>query len=181
MPPSQHEQGLRQKCRSLFDCRKTYRSLPLENAAALILILDKKKRDDLSVIAQTTSLGNITTSSLKHNLSQFKKEINSFKTNNKMSYQSRYTSDYDYLSAVENGDMKTAQRMVDETAKAAGYTADASDIRYQSRDDDFDLDFLFDDDDSIESTFAKEYATHHEDIGEVLILILNKNLYHLLR
>ncbi|WP_407384556.1 hypothetical protein [Ruminococcus sp.] len=64
--------------------------------------------------------------------------------------------------------MEIAQRMIDEVAEAAGYTADASDIRYQSRDEDFDLDFLFDDDDSIESTFAKEYATHHEDIGEVL-------------
>lgn len=29
--------------------------------------------------------------------------------------------DFEYLSAVENGDMKTAQRMVDEAAKAAGY------------------------------------------------------------
>lgn len=31
-------------------------------------------------------------------------------------------SDRDYLSAVESGDMKTAQKMVDEAAKAAGYT-----------------------------------------------------------
>lgn len=44
-----------------------------------VIDYDKNKRDDLSVIAQTTSLGNITTSSLEHNLSQFKKEINSFK------------------------------------------------------------------------------------------------------
>ena len=34
-------------------------------------------------------------------------------------YQSR---DSDYLSAVEHGDMETAQRLVDEAAKAAGYT-----------------------------------------------------------
>ena len=30
-------------------------------------------------------------------------------------------SDADYLSAVKRGDIKTAQRMVDEAAKAAGY------------------------------------------------------------
>lgn len=33
--------------------------------------------------------------------------------------------DKDYLAAVERGDMDTAQRMVDETAKAAGYTVKA--------------------------------------------------------
>lgn len=34
-------------------------------------------------------------------------------------------ADADYLSAVERGDMETAQRMVDEAAKAAGYTIKA--------------------------------------------------------
>lgn len=33
--------------------------------------------------------------------------------------------DVEYMSAVENGDMETAQRMVDEAAKAAGYTVKA--------------------------------------------------------
>ena len=32
-------------------------------------------------------------------------------------------NDTDYLSAVERGDMKTAQKMVDEAAKAAGFTS----------------------------------------------------------
>lgn len=32
------------------------------------------------------------------------------------------TTDRDYLAAVKRGDMETAQRMVDEAAKAAGYT-----------------------------------------------------------
>ena len=32
-------------------------------------------------------------------------------------------NDSDYLSAVERGDMATAQIMVDEAAKAAGYTS----------------------------------------------------------
>lgn len=41
------------------------------------------------------------------------------------------------------------------------------DIRYQSRDDLFSTDDMFDDD-SISSTVAREYITHHEDIGEVL-------------
>lgn len=33
--------------------------------------------------------------------------------------------DADYLSAVKRGDMQTAQQMVDEAAKAAGYTVNA--------------------------------------------------------
>lgn len=44
---------------------------------------DKTKKDDLSVIAQITSLGNITESSLYKRLAQVKKEINSFKEKNK--------------------------------------------------------------------------------------------------
>lgn len=86
-----------------------------------VIDFDKNKRADLTEVAQTTSLGSITVSSLEHNLSQFKKEINSFKAKNKISYQSRSSTDSDYLSAVERGDMDTAQRMVDEAAKAAGY------------------------------------------------------------
>lgn len=33
--------------------------------------------------------------------------------------------DYDYMDAVNSGDMETAQRMVDEAAKTAGYTIKA--------------------------------------------------------
>lgn len=74
-----------------------------------LLDYDKTKKDDLSVIAQTTSLGNITESSLYKSLAQFKKEINSFKEKNKIKYSDRITqSDTDYLSAVERGDMETA-------------------------------------------------------------------------
>ena len=64
-----------------------------------VIDYDKSKRADLSEVAQTTSLGSITESSLEHNLSQFKKEINSFREKNIISYQSR--SDADYLSAVK--------------------------------------------------------------------------------
>ena len=54
-----------------------------------VIDFDKNKRNDLSVIAQTTSLGNITESFLNYNLSQFKKEINRFKQNNNIQYQDR--------------------------------------------------------------------------------------------
>lgn len=82
-----------------------------------VIDFDKNKKDDLTEVAQTTSLGSITVSSLEHNLSQFKKEINTYKENNNIHYQSR--SDADYLSAVKRGDIKTAQRMVDEAAERA--------------------------------------------------------------
>lgn len=74
------------------------------------------------MIAGNVNLGNITPSFLNDNLSQFKKEINIFKEKNKINYSDRF-NDTDYLSAVERGDMATAQKMVDEAAKAAGYTS----------------------------------------------------------
>ena len=74
-------------------------------------------RNELSVIAKNVNLGNITPSFLNNNLTQFKKEINSFKDKNKINYSDRFTdTDRDYLSAVERGDMETAQKMVDEAA-----------------------------------------------------------------
>ena len=82
-----------------------------------VVDFDFKRKDDLSVIAEDASLGNITESSLEYNLAQFKKEINTYKENNNIHYQSR--SDADYLSAVKRGDMETAQRMVDEAAERA--------------------------------------------------------------
>ena len=51
----------------------------VHNLTARVIDFDNNKRNDLSVIAQTTSLGNITESFLNYNLSQLKKEINSFK------------------------------------------------------------------------------------------------------
>ena len=44
-----------------------------------MLDFDTKKRDDLSVIAESAGLGNITKSSLEKSLTQFRKEIKSFK------------------------------------------------------------------------------------------------------
>ena len=46
--------------------------------------------------------------------------FNYTETENGKKYSDR-TTDTDYLSAVERGDMETAQRMVDEAAQAAGY------------------------------------------------------------
>ena len=52
-----------------------------------VLNYNVKKRDDLSVIAESAGLGNITKSSLENNLSRFKKEVKSFREKNKISYQ----------------------------------------------------------------------------------------------
>lgn len=51
-----------------------------ENKDKRVIDFDKNKRGDLPVIAQTTSLGNITESSLNNNLSQFKKKVNEKRT-----------------------------------------------------------------------------------------------------
>ena len=48
--------------------------------------------------------------------------FNYTKTEKRTSSSDRF-NDTDYLSAVERGDMATAQQMVDEAAKAAGYTS----------------------------------------------------------
>gem|GEM_PF-6477333 len=45
-----------------------------------VVFFDTKK-DDLSVIADTAGIGNITESSLKDNLSQFRKEVKNFREN----------------------------------------------------------------------------------------------------
>ncbi len=54
-----------------------------------VLDYNAKKRDDLSVIAESAGLGNITKSSLKTNLARFRKEVNSFREKNKISYSRR--------------------------------------------------------------------------------------------
>lgn len=56
--------------------------------------------------------------SSKNSVSQAESENNSF---SKKSSDRFAQSDTDYLSAVERGDMETAQKMVDEAARAAGY------------------------------------------------------------
>ena len=56
-----------------------------------MLDFDTKKRDDLSVIAESAGLGNITKSSLEKSLTQFRKEIKSFK---KMAFNTDPSSPY---------------------------------------------------------------------------------------
>lgn len=63
-----------------------------------VLDYNAKKRDDLSVIAESAGLGNITKSSLEHNLSRFRKEVNSFREKNKISYQKKRPSNRELLS-----------------------------------------------------------------------------------
>lgn len=78
------------------------------------------------MIAQHARLGNITESSLNDSISRFKRFVNDFKQKNKINYdlderKSAAKRNAEYISAVESGDMATAQRMVDEATKAAGY------------------------------------------------------------
>ncbi len=54
-----------------------------------VLDFDEKKRDDLSVIANTAGIGNITKSSLTKNIAYFKKEVKAFKEKNNILYSER--------------------------------------------------------------------------------------------
>ncbi len=54
-----------------------------------VLDFNEKKRDDLSVIAKSAGLGNITKSSLEKSITHFRKEIKSFKEKNKILYSDR--------------------------------------------------------------------------------------------
>ena len=67
------------------------------------------------MIAQRARLGNITEASLDDSISRFKRSVNDFKQENKINYDlvERKTvskRDSEYLSAVERGDMETAQK-----------------------------------------------------------------------
>ena len=77
----------------------------VHNLTARVIDFDNNKRNDLSEVAQTTSLGSLTESSLNNNLSQFKKEINSFKQNNNIRYQDRegINTEADYLNKAAEG------------------------------------------------------------------------------
>lgn len=62
----------------------------------------KKIREDLSVIAQRTRLSNITETSLNESLTQFRKEIKSFREKNKINYSDRdKVSVYDKIGEVD--------------------------------------------------------------------------------
>ncbi len=92
-------------------------------------------------------------------------------------------SDAEYLSAVERGDMDTAQRMVDEAAKEAGYTIkayhgtpidgitvfDASKIGSNTDDGIFGKGFYF----STDSMTAGNYATKSGTVMPVFLAVKN--------
>ena len=90
-----------------------------------------------------------------------------FDTDEEVQYQARtYDTveemDGDYLAAVESGDMETAQRMVDEAAKRAGYTIEA----YHGTNADF---TVFDKNrqgNGIDKYGAGFYFASHKDISE---------------
>ncbi len=77
---------------------------------------DKYSLDENSVVEMRTELNQAYKES-DYNLS-LDKEID--KT------QLKYSLDDEYLKAIENGDMKTAQKLVNEAAEKAGYNADMS-------------------------------------------------------
>ena len=54
-----------------------------------MLDFDKKRREDLSVIAKSAGLGNITEASLKKSVAQFRKFVNSFREEHKINYSDR--------------------------------------------------------------------------------------------
>jgi len=70
--------------------------------------LDKKMRDALSVIAERTRLGDITETSLKESLSQFRKEIKTFKEKNKIQYsrgEENNSTEIENISAEDEADI----------------------------------------------------------------------------
>lgn len=64
----------------------------------VLYAINAKKRDDLSVIANPAGVGNITESSLIANLARFRKEVNSFREKNHISYSTRNKSNREILA-----------------------------------------------------------------------------------
>ena len=77
----------------------------------------------LTTINDKSSDTSITDSAEKSN--SFDKKTSENERSRRNSTSIEVKLDSDYLAAVEKGDMKTAQRMVDEAAKKAGYTVKA--------------------------------------------------------
>ena len=85
-----------------------------------VLDNNKKRESDLSVIAQSAGLGNITVSSLNKNLAQFKKEVNRFREKNNIRYQVSAEEDARYLEFLytlyNNGKSVTLLKLYAEEA-----------------------------------------------------------------
>ncbi len=69
-----------------------------------VLDFDKKRREDLSVIAKSAGLGNITEASLKESLSHFRKFVNTFREENRIAYSERDSAEIanDFLAHIDN-------------------------------------------------------------------------------
>lgn len=66
-----------------------------------VLYFDKKRGNDLSVIAQRTRLGNITKESLSNSVARFKRFVNEYKQKNKISYSRKSSFDTVTMSKGE--------------------------------------------------------------------------------
>lgn len=84
-----------------------------------LVILNKNKANDLlAPIGIQPSQRSRIIDLAKDSISQYSEKSSGSDTQNRKSYK---ITDSEYLSAIENGDTETAQRLVDEAAKRAGY------------------------------------------------------------
>lgn len=74
------------------------------------------KSSDETEVPNSLRVNDINASELDDRLAQFNEKLNTYKRNRKINYS---LPDTEYMTAVENGDMETAQRMVDEAAEQA--------------------------------------------------------------
>lgn len=92
-------------------------SIGENNGVSTVYNVGKMKTEDIpdgNIVSTIGSKADM--SSVSHSIPTTAENVNS-----EVEYLSSKT-DQEYLSAVESGDMETAQRMVDEAAKRAGYT-----------------------------------------------------------
>ena len=97
-----------------------------------VLDFDEKKRDDLSVIANTAGIGNITKSSLDRNITYFKKEVKAFKEKNNILYSERDPNSVSNRSLLANA-LENAATNDFEREKLAKYKEKISSINAEER------------------------------------------------
>ena len=76
---------------------------------------DENKRADLSVIAEQARLGNITETTLNQNLTQFQKEIKTFKEKNKINYRQGSEASLNTRQLLANAFESVAQNDIERT------------------------------------------------------------------
>ncbi len=106
---------------------KTFGEMLYENDPAKFNALDvefnKKNRVTVAQFASKEAIANTPHSPRFNNsIPDPTEKSNTFSKNSLENFSAKHSLDSDYLSAVENGDMETAQAMVDQAAKDAGYT-----------------------------------------------------------